>query len=95
MPKAPPLPSPTSMCKMSDGPFGMLKSDSKPFDPGSRRRNGKAFEILSEELVQGKEKLAVFYGAGHLPDMAERLERDFEMRAKKTTWLDAWDLTRN
>ena len=58
-------------------------------------RNAKAFSILREELEAGKEKLAVFYGAGHLPDMAERLEQDFEMVSRRTTWLDAWDLTRN
>lgn len=58
-------------------------------------RNAKAFEVLREVLDDGKEKIAVFYGAGHLPDMAERLEEDFEMAPRKTTWLDAWDLTRN
>ena len=58
-------------------------------------RNGKAFEILKEELNAGKKKVAVFYGAGHLPDMVERLEKDFDMKVRKTTWLDAWDLTRN
>ena len=58
-------------------------------------RNGKAFKILREELDADKEKIAVFYGAGHLADMAERLEEEFEMTARKTTWLDAWDLTRN
>ncbi len=58
-------------------------------------RNGKAFRILKEELDAGKKKVAVFYGAGHLPDMASRLENDFGMRPRKTTWLDAWDLTRN
>ena len=58
-------------------------------------RNAKAFSILEEELDQGKEKVAVFYGAGHLPDMAARLESKFEMKPRKTTWLDAWDLTRN
>jgi hypothetical protein len=58
-------------------------------------RNAKAFKILSEELEAGKEKLAVFYGAGHLPDMAERLEQEFEMKAGKTTWFNAWDLTKN
>ena len=55
-------------------------------------RNAKAFEVLREELAGGKEKLAVFYGAGHLSDMADRLEKDFGMKAGKTTWLDAWDL---
>jgi hypothetical protein len=58
-------------------------------------RNAKAFSVLREELAAGKKKLAVFYGAGHLPDMAERLEKDFDMVDRKTTWLDAWDLTKN
>ncbi|MFK8114026.1 MAG: hypothetical protein AB8B91_17620 [Rubripirellula sp.] len=58
-------------------------------------RNAKAFAVMKEELAAGKKKIAVFYGAGHLPDMADRLEADFQMKAKKTTWLDAWDLTKN
>ena len=58
-------------------------------------RNAKAFKILKEELDAGKKKVAVFYGAGHLPDMADRLEEEFGMQTKKTTWLDAWDLTKN
>ena len=58
-------------------------------------RNAKAFRILKEELDEGKRRVAVFYGAGHLPDMAERLEANFEMNFKRVTWLDAWDLTRN
>ena len=58
-------------------------------------RNAKAFEVLADELFKGKKRLAVFYGAGHLADMAERLEKDFEMEKKKTIWLDAWDLTSN
>ncbi|QDV84530.1 hypothetical protein [Stieleria magnilauensis] len=55
-------------------------------------RNAKAFQVLREELAAGKQTLAVFYGAGHLADMAERLEKDFGMKAEKTIWLDAWDL---
>ncbi len=56
-------------------------------------RNAKAFQVLREELAAGKQKLAVFYGAGHLADMAERLEKDFGMKHTETTWLDAWDLS--
>jgi hypothetical protein len=56
-------------------------------------RNAKAFQVLREELAAGKQKLAVFYGAGHLADMAERLEKDFGMKQTETTWLDAWDLS--
>ena len=58
-------------------------------------RNVKAFSVLTEELAAGKETIAVFYGAGHLPDMAKRLEADFGMKPTGTTWLTAWDLTRN
>ncbi|MFG0255402.1 MAG: hypothetical protein ACF787_09970 [Rhodopirellula sp. JB053] len=58
-------------------------------------RNRKAFEILKEELDADTQTAAVFYGAGHLPDMADRLINEFEMEPTQTTWLDAWDLTRN
>lgn len=58
-------------------------------------RNAKAFRVLREELEAGHRELAVFYGAGHLPDMAERLEQEFQMEERETEWLDAWDLTRN
>ena len=58
-------------------------------------RNAKAFSVLEDELAGDAKRVAVFYGAGHLPDMAQRLEDDFQMSERKTTWLDAWDLTRN
>ncbi len=58
-------------------------------------RNRKAFEVLKEELAKGKKSVAVFYGAGHLDDMAKRLEAEFEMQPVSTTWLQAWDLQRN
>lgn len=58
-------------------------------------RNRKAFEVLKEELAAGKKNIAVFYGAGHLDDMAQRLEEDFQMQATAKRWLAAWDLQRN
>ena len=58
-------------------------------------RNAKAFQVLRDELKQGKKKIAVFYGAGHLADMAERLKDDFQMESDSMEWLDAWDLTSN
>ena len=58
-------------------------------------RNRKAFEVLREELAEGEGEIAVFYGAGHLADMADRLEKNFDMKPVRTRWLDAWDLTRN
>ncbi|MEM8670295.1 MAG: hypothetical protein AAGG48_22410 [Planctomycetota bacterium] len=71
-------------------------SDENGEDTLIKGRNAKAFEVLTEVLKDdSKKRIAVFYGAGHLPDMAERLERDFNMAARKTIWLDGWDLTRN
>ncbi len=58
-------------------------------------RNRKAFEVLREELDAGKKNVAVFYGAGHLSDMVDRLKADFEMSQTDTSWLEAWDLQRN
>lgn len=55
-------------------------------------RNAKAFEVLKQELDAGKQKVGVFYGAGHLKDMHERLVKEFGMEPVKTEWLDAWDL---
>lgn len=68
-------------------------SDENGEDTLIKGRNRKAFEILSQELSAGKKNVAVFYGAGHLADMADRLKKDFQMQPTKTIWLDAWDLT--
>jgi hypothetical protein len=57
-------------------------------------RNKKAFEVLDRELKAGKKKLAVFYGAGHLDDMEQRLLKDFGMKRSGQKWLTAWKLDR-
>mgnify|MGYP000022015522 CR=1 FL=1 len=36
--------------------------------------------------------IALFYGAGHLPDMETRLEKDFGYRFEKDAWFTAMDL---
>jgi len=55
-------------------------------------RNAKAMSILKREIDSGKTKLAVFYGAGHLPDMQRRLIEDFGMSRGGQYWLTAWKL---
>lgn len=57
-------------------------------------RNKKALEVLRKQIDQGKRKLAVFYGAGHLPDMEKRLLSDFGLKRGSQQWLVAWSLTR-
>ncbi|HLA86137.1 MAG TPA: hypothetical protein VJL29_15225, partial [Thermoguttaceae bacterium] len=56
------------------------------------RRNAKALKVLRRELDAGKQKLAIFYGAGHLPDMAKRLRADFHLQPTGAQWLRAWDM---
>ncbi|MDT8409456.1 MAG: hypothetical protein RQ741_07640 [Wenzhouxiangellaceae bacterium] len=55
-------------------------------------RNQRALEELSAQIKRGHDKLAIFYGAGHMPDLAGRLEAEFGMRHQSTGWLQAWDL---
>lgn len=55
-------------------------------------RNKKALKVLGEQLELGREKLAIFYGAGHFSDMAERLENDFGFQQQKQQWLKAWTI---
>ena len=42
------------------------------------QRNKKALEVLRREVDRGHRKLAIFYGAGHMPDIARRLQEDWD-----------------
>lgn len=54
-------------------------------------RNKKAVEVLDQQLAQGRNHLAIFYGAAHFPDLNQRmLERGF--RLMNTEWLTAWNI---
>lgn len=55
-------------------------------------RNKKALEVLTREIAKGRKKLAIFYGAGHLPDMQRRLQEEFAMQRAGTVWVSAWSL---
>ncbi len=55
-------------------------------------RNKVALEGLTAQLAGGKKHIAIFYGAGHLPDMAERLTKDFTFKRTGERWLTAWNL---
>lgn len=55
-------------------------------------RNARALEVMARELEAGHTHLAIFYGAGHMPDFARRLKNDFGFRHVATEWLTAWDL---
>lgn len=55
-------------------------------------RNRKALSVLERELGKGARKLALFYGAGHLPDFHRRVTGELGFELELIEWLDAWDL---
>jgi len=55
-------------------------------------RNDAALKVLDAYLRRGYRKLALFYGAAHLPDFVLKLEkRGFKMQ-DEVRWIKAWDL---
>ena len=55
-------------------------------------RNKKALQVLHQEIDAGRKKLAIFYGAAHMPDMSRRLMAEFNLVPESVVWLDAWKL---
>jgi hypothetical protein len=55
-------------------------------------RNEAALKVFQKELAKGKKKIAIFYGAAHMPDFEKRLREDFGLKRDREQWLTAWDL---
>ena len=55
-------------------------------------RNKVALEVLRKQVAAGKQKLAIFYGGGHMPDFEKRLRDDFGLVRISHRWLPAWDM---
>ena len=55
-------------------------------------RNARALEVLKKRLKAGDKEVAIFYGAGHLAEMDDQLEKDFDMKPVGVEWVEAWDL---
>jgi hypothetical protein len=55
-------------------------------------RNIRCLEVFSRQVAEGKRRIAIFYGAAHLPDMERRLAADYGLKATATRWLTAWRL---
>ena len=55
-------------------------------------RDKAAMQALEQVMEDGKKKIAIFYGAAHMPDLAARLKtKGFHPVA--TQWRKAWDMT--
>ncbi len=55
-------------------------------------RNKTALAVLKKKIDGGDKKLAVFYGAAHLPDMEKRLAEDFGLKRAEEQWVTAWTI---
>jgi hypothetical protein len=55
-------------------------------------RNKACMKVLQQQLAAGKKKIAIFYGAAHMPDFDKRLKEDFDMKRTASEWIDAWSL---
>jgi hypothetical protein len=82
-----------SMAKqMVDMGAGMVMFEGKNGSTIIDHRNAKCMSVLKEQIESGKRNLAIFYGAGHLADMEQRLMNEFKMKRAGTHWLTAWKL---
>ena len=63
-------------------------------------RNRKALAVLKERINAGERRLAIFYGAGHMPDLEARvlgenfLDGKFKIERAKLEWLPAWTIVK-
>jgi hypothetical protein len=55
-------------------------------------RNQVAIRVLRQEMAADKRKIAIFYGAAHMPDLQQRLRDELGLAPRKTRWLVAWNL---
>lgn len=55
-------------------------------------RNKVAMRVLAREIAAGRKRIAIFYGAAHMPDFETRLSNDLRMRRESERWIPAWDL---
>jgi len=55
-------------------------------------RNKAAMKELKSQLNRNQKRIAIFYGAAHMPDFENRLVKDFGLKKSHHVWVDAWDL---
>jgi len=55
-------------------------------------RNKAALKVFQKELVKGRKRIGIFYGAAHMPDFEKRLRLEYGLKQKSHLWVTAWDL---
>lgn len=54
-------------------------------------RNKIVMEGLQDQIRNGRKRVAIFYGAGHMPDFKHRLE-GIGFTERRTDWMTAWSI---
>jgi hypothetical protein len=54
-------------------------------------RNKIVMQSVDDQLAKGHRKIAVFYGAGHMPDLKARLEAK-GFKESDSQWMSAWNI---
>jgi hypothetical protein len=55
-------------------------------------RNKVAINKAIQSRKQGKDNIAIFYGAAHMPDFCEQFKQIWTIENEQHRWLSAWDL---
>ena len=55
-------------------------------------RNQAALKVFQTQLANGKQKMALFYGAAHMPDFEKRLVADYGLKRERIIWVTAWEM---
>ena len=54
-------------------------------------RNAKCLKVLDRQIKAGDQKIGIFYGAAHFPDMEKRLLKAGYQKINHR-WITAWDV---
>ncbi|MEM7203774.1 MAG: hypothetical protein AAF628_26155 [Planctomycetota bacterium] len=57
-------------------------------------RNERALEVLAEQLGKGRRRLAIYYGAAHMPGIEKTLLEEMGFEFVSERWLLAWDISK-
>lgn len=55
-------------------------------------RNQRVLEVLQQRLKRPGRRLAIYYGAAHLPELERQLVQHLGLRYHGQRWLSAWNL---
>ena len=55
-------------------------------------RNKVAIDTLRAAMDEGRNRIAILYGGGHMPDLGRRLREEFDLVPSNVQWITAWSI---